>query len=144
MGTDRKPSAKHHRQQCTERRYPAVSVCIPPYWHALATSLVGGRSQPQLLRVSRTGIIRHLNRLSAGGTDRLKDDLSALCRLAFLVSVHLARALDPETVQILQLDAMTSNGTYPTPIPFGGMGKPVNTNGYSDHYPITIKITEPD
>jgi hypothetical protein len=51
---------------------------------------------------------------------------------------------DPETVQILRLDSMTNTGTYPTPIPFGGMGKPINTNGYSDHYPITIKITETD
>ena len=27
------------------------------------------------------------------------------------------------------------NGTYPVPIPFGGMGHPVNQHGYSDHFP---------
>jgi hypothetical protein len=29
-------------------------------------------------------------------------------------------------------------------IPFGGMGKPVNQNGFSDHFPITMTVTEVD
>jgi hypothetical protein len=28
--------------------------------------------------------------------------------------------------------------------PFGGMGKPVNQNGFSDHFPITMTVTELD
>jgi hypothetical protein len=30
------------------------------------------------------------------------------------------------------------------PIPFGGMGKPVNQNGFSDHFPITVTLTDAD
>jgi hypothetical protein len=30
------------------------------------------------------------------------------------------------------------------PIPFGGMGKPVNKAGFSDHFPITITIAGTD
>ena len=31
-----------------------------------------------------------------------------------------------------------------SPIPFGGMGEPVNQDGYSDHFPITMTVTERD
>jgi hypothetical protein len=31
-----------------------------------------------------------------------------------------------------------------TPIPFGGMGKPVNQNGFSDHFPVEVVLTEAD
>lgn len=48
-------------------------------------------------------------------------------------SLHLIRF--PDTVD---------TGPYPRPIPFGGMGKPVNENGYSDHSPIAVTITEQD
>jgi hypothetical protein len=30
------------------------------------------------------------------------------------------------------------------PIPFGGTGKPVNQNGFSNHFPITMTVTEVD
>jgi hypothetical protein len=39
---------------------------------------------------------------------------------------------------------MVNPGIYPKPVPFGGMGKPVNQNGFSDHFPITIRVTEID
>ena len=29
-------------------------------------------------------------------------------------------------------------GVYKKPIPFGGVGKPVNQNGCSDHFPMTV------
>jgi hypothetical protein len=51
---------------------------------------------------------------------------------------------DPATVRILKPPAMTSTGVYPKPIPFGGMGDPVNQNGFSDHFPITMTIIEVD
>jgi hypothetical protein len=37
---------------------------------------------------------------------------------------------------------MVSPGEYAKPIPFGGMGKPVNQNGFSDHSPITMTVAE--
>ena len=38
----------------------------------------------------------------------------------------------------------TVNALYPKPVPFGGMGKPVNQNGFSDHFPITMTVTQLD
>ena len=52
--------------------------------------------------------------------------------------------VDPSTVQIFRLPAMVNPGVYSKPIPFGGMGKPVNQIGFSDHFPITIRVTEVD
>jgi hypothetical protein len=49
---------------------------------------------------------------------------------------------NPGTAQILKPQAMVNPGIYPKPIPFGGMGKPVNQNGFSDHFPITMTVTE--
>jgi hypothetical protein len=39
---------------------------------------------------------------------------------------------------------MIDPGLYPKPIAFGGMRKPVNQIGFSDHFPITITVTEVD
>jgi hypothetical protein len=52
--------------------------------------------------------------------------------------------VDPTTVQILKPPAMVNPGAYPKPIPFGGMGKPLNQNGFSDHFPVTMTVTEVD
>jgi hypothetical protein len=67
----------------------------------------------------------------------------------FLINKNMATGdapikLNPATVQILKQVAMVNPGIYPKPIPFGGMGKPVNQNGFSDHFPITIRVTEID
>jgi hypothetical protein len=67
----------------------------------------------------------------------------------FLVNRNLAEdtspvRVRPETVQILRFPGMTSSGDYPKPIPFGGMGDPVNTDGFSDHFPIGVVVTEDD
>ena len=32
--------------------------------------------------------------------------------------------------------------SLPKPIPYGGMRDPVNQNGFSDHFPITMTVTE--
>ena len=50
----------------------------------------------------------------------------------------------PETVEIIRFPEMVDKGRYPRPIPFGGMGKAINENGFSDHFPIGIKIWEAD
>jgi hypothetical protein len=39
---------------------------------------------------------------------------------------------------------MVSTGAYPAPIAFGGLGKPVNTSGFSDHFPIAMTVQEAD
>jgi hypothetical protein len=67
----------------------------------------------------------------------------------FLVNKNMATGnapikADPATVQILKPPAMVSPGVYKKPIPFGGMGAQVNQNGFSDHFPITMMVTEAD
>ena len=52
--------------------------------------------------------------------------------------------VNPQSVSIERFPEMVTRGAYPKPIPFGGMGKPVNPNGFSDHYPITAMILEAD
>ena len=51
------------------------------------------------------------------------------------------RAL-PETVEILRFPDTSATGDYPRPVPYGGMGKPVNPDGYSDHFPIGLIVEE--
>jgi hypothetical protein len=50
----------------------------------------------------------------------------------------------PDTVQILRFPGTSTNGDYPRPVPFGGMGKPVNENGFCDHFPIGFEVVEAD
>ena len=60
----------------------------------------------------------------------------------------MARQNDPihakaDTVEILRFPG-TFTGKYKRPKPFGGMGKPVDEAGFSDHFPIGIQVTEAD
>jgi hypothetical protein len=48
----------------------------------------------------------------------------------------------PDSIRINNFPEMVHTGNYPVPIPFGGMGKPVNLNGYSDHFPISVMVRE--
>jgi hypothetical protein len=48
------------------------------------------------------------------------------------------------TVEIVRFPEMVRPGPYPAPVPFGGMGKPVNRDGYSDHFPIAVLVEESD
>jgi predicted extracellular nuclease len=52
--------------------------------------------------------------------------------------------LDPDSVIIESSFPGLSDPTaiYPQPIRFGGMGKQVDLNGYSDHYPISVRVNE--
>jgi hypothetical protein len=50
----------------------------------------------------------------------------------------------PDSAEIVHFPEMMSKGDYPQPIIFGGMGKPVNEKGYSDHYPVAVKVKEAD
>jgi hypothetical protein len=66
----------------------------------------------------------------------------------FLVDKNMAKQTSPvralpETVEIIRFAGMFDPAaTYPAPIPFGGMGKPVNQNGFSDHFPIGVQVLE--
>ena len=63
-----------------------------------------------------------------------------------LVNKNMARAdgplsVDPTSTAIVAFDDMTT-GPFHKPRPFGGMGKPVDEDGFSDHFPVTLVVTE--
>ncbi|MFI0480386.1 endonuclease/exonuclease/phosphatase family protein [Actinomadura sp. 9N215] len=67
----------------------------------------------------------------------------------FLVNANMAREAavmraDADTVQILRFPGTSDTGTYPRPVPFGGMGKKIDQDGFSDHFPIAMRVTESD
>ncbi len=49
-----------------------------------------------------------------------------------------------DSVEIVRFPEMVNTGKYPKPIPYGGMGKPINQNGFSDHFPIAVTVVEAD
>jgi predicted extracellular nuclease len=67
----------------------------------------------------------------------------------FLINKNMARQDSPikakaDTVEIIRFPGTFSTGRYPRPLPFGGMGTPVDENGFSDHFPIGAQFTEAD
>jgi hypothetical protein len=67
----------------------------------------------------------------------------------FMVNKNMALATSPirarsDTVEILRFPGTFSTGKYPYPKRFGGMGKQVDQNGFSDHFPIGMQVTEAD
>jgi hypothetical protein len=65
----------------------------------------------------------------------------------FLVNRNMATLtaslrVDPASVEIVRLPGMAAAGDYPRPVPFGGMGKPINRDGFSDHFPIAVQVAE--
>lgn len=67
----------------------------------------------------------------------------------FLVNRHMAAEgsllrADPASVRILRFPGTFSTGTFAKPKPFGGMGKPVKEDGFSDHFPISMHVIEAD
>ncbi|MBI1794716.1 MAG: endonuclease/exonuclease/phosphatase [Chloroflexi bacterium] len=50
--------------------------------------------------------------------------------------------IKPDSVAIVKFPAMMDKKGQP--IPFGGMGKPVNQKGFSDHFPVEVIVTEAD
>lgn len=59
-----------------------------------------------------------------------------------LIKANAPVTVVPGSVEIVRLPEMVKPGQYPTPIPFGGMGKQISPNGFSDHFPIALSATE--
>jgi hypothetical protein len=65
----------------------------------------------------------------------------------FLVNVNMIHPsgplhVNPDTVEVLRLPGTVDPGTYPKPRPFGGMGHDIDQTGFSDHFPIGVRVTE--
>jgi hypothetical protein len=62
-----------------------------------------------------------------------------------MATTSLAIRADAESVQILlRFPGTFSTGKYPRPKPFGAMGKPIDEDGFSDHFPIGMEVVEAD
>lgn len=59
-----------------------------------------------------------------------------------LIKTDAALKAIPESAKVINFPEMIAKGRYPKPIPFGGMGKKVNQNGYSDHFLVEATLTE--
>jgi endonuclease/exonuclease/phosphatase family metal-dependent hydrolase len=59
-----------------------------------------------------------------------------------LLTAHAPIRILAETATIERFAEMVRHGDYPTPIPYGGMGKPVNPDGFSDHFPVSVILEE--
>ncbi len=46
------------------------------------------------------------------------------------------------SVKVEKISDMTAKGIYKKPIPFDGMSKDLNLNGFSDHFPVSVEIIE--
>lgn len=67
----------------------------------------------------------------------------------FLVDKNMLREASPiravpDSVEIIQFPETVDTNDYHVPLAFGGMGKPVNENGFSDHFPIGMEVQETD
>lgn len=65
----------------------------------------------------------------------------------FLVNENVIKAnstfkVIANSVKVDAFEQMTRTGRYPAPLAFGGMGKPINLSGYSDHFPISMTVSE--
>jgi hypothetical protein len=49
-----------------------------------------------------------------------------------------------DAVQIIRFPEMVHTGKYPAPIAFGGMGKPIDPDGFSGHFPIGVTVMKAD
>jgi len=62
----------------------------------------------------------------------------------FMVVEQAVIRAEPATVAILRFPGTVAPGDYPKPRPFGGMGQPVDPQGFSDHFPIAMRVIEAD
>jgi hypothetical protein len=76
--------------------------------------------------------------------DNLPNVLDQFLANKNLVKENAPIAAQPDSVEVVRFPEMVSQGDYPKPVPFGGMGKPVNENGFSDHFPIAVTLIEQD
>jgi len=50
----------------------------------------------------------------------------------------------PDSAEAIRFPEMVETGKYPRPIPFGGMGKTIHPDGFSDHFPVSATVVEAD
>ena len=124
-----------------------------PFDTSLVTHALSTRQQQRVLNAD-TPLLWNLMWPPMGGRPTLPDGTFYFNNQPnqldqFLVNKNMAtetRSSAPmaDTVEILRFPGMASTGDYPKPGPFGGMGKPVDQDGFSDHFPIGMHVVEAD
>ncbi|GAA3525209.1 endonuclease [Aeromicrobium flavum] len=108
----------------TRQRNRVLNAEIPLLWN-LSWPLIGGRGgQPD-------------------GTFYFQNQPNLLDQ--FLVNRAMADAplrADETSVEILRFPGTSDDGDYPRPVPFGGMGHAIDEDGFSDHFPLGMRVTE--
>jgi predicted extracellular nuclease len=111
------------------QRQRVLNARTPTLWN-LTWRLAGGGSAP-------TG--------QPDGTFYYNNEPNLLDQI--LVNKNMAGATAPvrclaDTIEIFRSFGATDPGDYPKPVPFGGMGKPIDQSGFSDHFPLGIRVAE--
>ena len=120
-----------------------------PFNTSLVTHALSTRQRPKVINAHTVPRLWNLMWPPAGvpeGTFYFDNEPNVLDQ--FLVNKNMAVqdaaiAIKPDTVKVLIFDGM-SKGAYHIPRLFGGMGKEVDEDGYSDHFPIGVEVTEDD
>lgn len=116
--------------------------------HALSTrerrTVVRGQSKPWLWNLTWEVLAAERGTLYFDGRANVLDQ--------FLVNKNMAPREAP--IRVVPDSVAVESGLVPglakrssdalQPVPFGGMGKKVNKDGFSDHFPISLRVVEED
>jgi hypothetical protein len=119
---------------------------VPLVRHALNT-----RQRQRVLKASSPRLWNLMWPITGQATETLFFNNAANVLDQFLVNDNMIQpgtpiTTDPESVTIEDgpFGISDPTATYPQPIRFDRLGKPVNRDGFSDRYPISIKVEEAD
>ncbi len=120
-----------------------------PFDRAIVHYARAGRSKTRVVKATTARFLNLMWPLmgQGKGTHYFNNDPNLLDQ--FLANKNLLKRnspiqIAPASTEIVQFSEMTSRGAYPAPIRFGGLGKKVNEAGFSDHFPIGVRLTEAD
>jgi Endonuclease/Exonuclease/phosphatase family len=120
-----------------------------PFDLSLVQYALSTRQRTKVVRGSSPGLWNLMWDILGEGEGSFFVDNFANLLDQFLVNKNMATQTSPvqavpESVEILRFPGMAATRTYPAPVRFGGLGKPVNSSGFSDHFPIAMTVQEAD
>ncbi|MBB1245965.1 endonuclease/exonuclease/phosphatase [Streptomyces durbertensis] len=128
-------SLSQHALSTRQRTKVLNATTAPRLWN-LMWPIVGGDD-----RIESAG---NEHAVRPGGTFYFQNTANVLDQFLVNKNMLTPRAhlrAEPGSVHIVtHPQGMVGTGRYPAPVLFGGMGKDVNQNGYSDHYPIAMHV----
>ena len=120
-----------------------------PFDPSLEDYALSTRSQKKVINANIPRVLNLMWPLMGQGKGTLYFDNFPNIFDQFLANKNLLNDNSPirvlqDTVQIVSFPEMLTKGQYPQPIPYGGMGDPVNPEGFSDHFPVAVTVQEAD